>query len=102
LDFINKVDFKPNATSNHFGVACEGYINIQGAAVPYLCFCPNNVCHEARPKKFVSSLSLVPSILLVQLGTNLIAAGIAFFTKKGLDFVGCPTDLVFIPEAPFF
>jgi hypothetical protein len=33
-DFIKKVGFKPNATSDVVGVACEGYINIQGAAVP--------------------------------------------------------------------
>jgi hypothetical protein len=43
----------------------------------------------------------VPSILPVQLGTNLIAAEIAFLTKKGLDFVDRPADPVFVPKAPF-
>jgi hypothetical protein len=102
-DFIKKVGFKPNPIFNVVGVACEGYLNIQGAAVPSLLwFCPNNLCHQAWPQKFVSGLSQVPSILPVQLGTNLITAKIAFLSKKGLDFVGCPADPVFVPKAPSF
>jgi hypothetical protein len=102
-DFIKKVGFKPNTTSGVVGVACEGYINIWGAAVPsMLWFYLNNLYHQAWPRKILSSLSSVPSILLVQLGTNLIAAKIAFCSKKGLEFVSCPADPVFIPKAPLF
>jgi hypothetical protein len=101
-DFIKKVGFKPNPTSGVVGVACEGYLNIRGAEIPSLLwFCPNNLCHRARPQKFASCLSRVPSILPVQLGKNLIAAEIAFLIEKGLDFVGCPADPVYVLKAPF-
>jgi hypothetical protein len=74
------------------GVACD----VSGSAHGHqfwnrLWFCPNNICHRARPRRAVENgVPPVPQILDVQIGTNLTVEEIDFLTKQGLDFCGRP------------
>ena len=91
-NYIKKVGYRTNRKFGVVGGACD----VSGSAHGHqfwnqLWFCPNNICHRARPRKAVENgVPPVPQILDVQIGTNLTVKEIDFLTSKGLDFCGRP------------